>query len=485
MSDSDAPGGRESPGIRTDPDPDADAEAETDADPDPEFAHTRSPSSLESEAEAKVETGTGIGIGTGTGIDIDFAEVFQALPSPVMLLAPDLTILNANRAYVQISGRGLDELVGRFIFDVFPDSPTEEASGARTLRTSLERLLATGERDTMALQKYDVEVPDRPGVFEERYWSTVNIPVLDAEGRVSLIAHRVEEVTALVRARKAADRTPGSQHASLTTLSHEDAMTADLLTRSQELQELNEELRKAHARTHEVAVTLQRAMLPGTALPRHDFAAVRYQPATSFLNVCGDWYDLIDLDEDRLAAAVGDVVGHGLEAAGVMGQLRSALSAAIRATGRPADALTTLAQHAHTVEGALATTAVQAVIDRAAHTVTYSCAGHPPPLLAHPDGTVELLDTATDPPLAASDDTIPRTQATVPYTPGATLVLYTDGLIERRTEDIDHGLHRLTHSLKHHHTLPPEPLADAILTDLVPAPRRGPDDDTALVVIRL
>lgn len=478
MSDSDAPGGRESPGIRTDPDADADAEVETDADPDPNpgFTRTRS-SSLKSEVEAEAEA--------AAGIDIDFAKVFQALPSPTMLLAPDLTIISANRAYVHISGRGLDELVGRFLFDVFPDSPTEEASGARTLRTSLERLLATGERDTMALQKYDVEVPDRPGVFEERYWSTVNIPILDADGQVSLIAHRVEEVTALVRARKAAARTPGAQHASLTTLSHEDAMTADLLTRSQELQELNEELRKAHARTHEVAVTLQRAMLPGTALPRHDFAAVRYQPAASFLNVCGDWYDLIDLDGDRLAAAVGDVVGHGLEAAGVMGQLRSALSAAIRATGRPADALTTLAQHAHTVEGALATTAVQAVIDRAAHTVTYSCAGHPPPLLAHPDGTVELLDTATDPPLAASDDTIPRTQATVSYTPGATLVLYTDGLIERRGEDIDQGLNRLTHSLKHHHTLPPEPLADAILTDLVPATRRGPDDDTALVVIRL
>lgn len=209
MSDSDAPGGRESPGIRTDPDADADAEVQTDADPDPEFAHTRSPSSS-LKSEAKVETETG----TDTSIDIDFAKVFQALPSPVMLLAPDLTILGANRAYVQISGRGLDELVGRFIFDVFPDSPTEEASGARTLRTSLERLLATGERDTMALQKYDVEVPDRPGVFEERYWSTVNIPVLDADGRVSLIAHRVEEVTALVRARKAADRTPGTQHAS-------------------------------------------------------------------------------------------------------------------------------------------------------------------------------------------------------------------------------------------------------------------------------
>lgn len=199
-------------------------------------------------------------------------------------------------------------------------------------------------------------------------------------------------------------------------------MTADLLNRSLELEELNEELRKAHARAHEVAVTLQRAMLPSTTLPDRPGVAVRYRPATSFLNVCGDWYDLIDLDARRLAVAVGDVVGHGLEAAGTMGQLRSALSAAIRATGRPATALTTLAAHAHTVDGALAATAVQVVIDQTALTVTYSRAGHPPPLLAHGDGAVEVLDSATDPPLGAGDDSLPaarRRWATVPAAPSS------------------------------------------------------------------
>ncbi|GHA21584.1 hypothetical protein GCM10010372_21950 [Streptomyces tauricus] len=412
---------------------------------------------------------------------IDFAEVFQSLPSPVLLLTPGLVMLDANRAYVKVSGRGLDELRGRSVFDVFPDSPADRREGARTLRASLERVLATGERDTMALQKYDVEVPGGPGVFEERYWSPVNFPVLDGDGRVTLVVHRVEEVTELVRARQAAND-PGDAFA---TLSREDTMTADLLTRSQELQELNERLREAHARSHEVAVTLQRAMLPGTALPRHPFAAVRYRPAASFLHVCGDWYDLIDLDADRLATAVGDVVGHGLEAAGVMGQLRSALSAAIRATGRPAAALTTLAEHARTVEGALATSAVQAVVDRVGHTVTYSCAGHPPPLLAHVDGSVEILDGATDPPLGACDAAMSRGEATVGYAPGATLVLYTDGLIERRGEDIDLGLRRLADSVERHQALDPELLADAVLADLLPASRRGPDDDTALVVIRL
>jgi len=488
MSDSDAPGGTPHPGI------DGSNDAGIGNDAGISIGKNLGVGDKATEEATDKTTGRATGKATGRttsrtasrttdhALDqaIDYEAVFQALPSPVLLLTPDLLMADANRAYVQVSGRALAKLLGRHVFDVFPDSPADPtATGTRTVRASLERVLATGERDTMAVQKYAVEVPGRPGVFEERYWSPVNVPVVGADGKVSLIVHRVEEVTALVRARQLLGSAPGA------TLSREDAMTADLLIRSQELQETNEQLRAAHARAHEVAVTLQRAMLPGTALARHSSMAMRYRPAASFLNVCGDWYDVIELDAHRLAVAVGDVVGHGLEAAGVMGQLRSALSAAIRATGRPAAALETLAQHAHTVEGALATTAVQAVIDRSEHTVTYSRAGHPPPLLAHADGAVEVLDAATDPPLGACDDTVPRSETTVAYAPGATLVLYTDGLIERRGEDIDLGLRRLADSLRRHHTLAPEPLADAVLTDTVPASPRGPDDDIALVAIRL
>ncbi|GAA3796080.1 PP2C family protein-serine/threonine phosphatase [Streptomyces phyllanthi] len=411
---------------------------------------------------------------------IDYAAVYQALPGPILLLTPDLVMADANEAYVRVSGRRREELVGRYVFDVFPDDPADpDASGPKNLRVSLERVLATRERDAMAVQKYSVEVPGRPGVYEERYWSTVNVPVIGADGRVALVVHRPEEVTALVRARRALGTAPGW------VPSREDAMTVDLLDRAKELEELNERLRQDHARVHEIAVTLQRAMLPATPLAEHPYVAVRYRPATSLLNVCGDWYDLFELDADRLAVAVGDVVGHGLEAAGVMGQLRSALSAAIRATGRPTSALRALAQHARTIEGALATTAVQAVVDRSERTVTYSRAGHPPPLLAHPDGTVEILDRATDPPLGAGDASVPHCEATVTYAPGATLVLYTDGLIERRDEDIDTGLRRLAACLERHHALAPERLADTVLTHLAPAPAPGPDDDTALVAIRL
>ncbi|MGW1544444.1 PP2C family protein-serine/threonine phosphatase [Streptomyces sp. NPDC002309] len=261
-------------------------------------------------------------------------------------------------------------------------------------------------------------------------------------------------------------------------------MAASLLAGSQELNELNEELRRAHAREREIAVTLQRAMLPDTTRERSN-VAVRYQPAVSALHVCGDWYDFCELGPGWLAVAVGDVVGHGLTAAGIMGQLRSALSTAIHATCQPARALKALAHYAATVESALATTAVQTLIDETTHTITYSRAGHPPPLLLDADTrTVHVLDQVADPPLGVWEPEAVRTQVTLAYQPGATMVLYTDGLIERRDQDIDTGLARLIHNLTRHGHLSPESLADALLADLQ-THRDGPDDDIALLVVRL
>jgi hypothetical protein len=101
----------------------------------------------------------------------------------------------------------------------------------------------------------------------------------------------------------------------------------------------------------------------------------------------------------------------------------------------------------------------------------------------HPDGTVVFLDHATDPPLAARPTHAPRPRAHAPFVDAATLVLYTDGLIERRTESIDTGLERLADSLARHRELDPETLADALLADLLPA--AGNTDDTALIVLRL
>lgn len=406
------------------------------------------------------------------GADIDYAAVFQAFPGMVALLTPELVYAEVNEEYVRASGRPRAALIGRYLFDAFPDNPNDStATGARNLRASLMRVLDTGERDAMALQRYDVESPERPGNWTERYWSPVNAPVLGPDGRVVLLVHRVEEVTELITARGG----PGGGRARI--------LEAELYTRARELQDVNERLRQAHAREREVALALQEAMLPAPRLVGHHPAAVRYRPAVGALNVCGDWYDLVNLPGDRIGVAVGDVVGHGLRAAGVMGLLRSALSAASLVAQGPAQALEALGLYARSVDGAESATAVETHIDWDTHTIAYSCAGHPPPALLHTDGTVEFLDRATDPPLGARPEPVPRPEAAVAFGEGDTLVLYTDGLVERRREDIDTGLARLADSLAHHRGTAPEPLADALLHDLLPL--GGATDDTALVVVRL
>lgn len=405
--------------------------------------------------------------------DIDYAAVFQAWPGMVALLTPDLVYTDASEEFLRASGRKREDVVGRHLSEVFPDNPAEPAAtGMRSLQASLLRVLATGERDAMAPQRYDLQHPDRPGHWDRRYWSPVNAPVLDRDGRVALLVHRIEEATELVRVRREAGAGRG------------EALESELYRRACTLQDVNERLRQAHAREREVALALQKAMLPAPRQLGDHRAAVRYRPAVGALNVCGDWYDLVDLvGGDRIGVSVGDVVGHGLEAAGVMGQLRSALSAASRVAAGPAQALDVLGRYAHVVDGAESATAVTTFIDFDAHTIAYSSAGHPPPALVHADGRVDFLDRATDPPLDARPDPRPRRQALTTFGPGASLVLYTDGLIERRREDIDAGLARLADSLGRHRTAEPEALADAVLRELLP--REGATDDTALIVVRL
>ncbi|MGC0338767.1 PP2C family protein-serine/threonine phosphatase [Streptomyces sp. SLBN-8D4] len=405
---------------------------------------------------------------------IDYAAVFRALPGMVALLTPGLVYADANEDFVRLAGRTREQLLGRYIFDVFPENPNDPAAaGMRETQASMLRVVATGERDTMALLRYDIEDSGRPGSWVEHFWSPVNAPVLGPDGDVVLIVHRVEEVTELIRARGGTDS--GNIRARV--------LEAELYTRARELQEVNERLRRAQARDREVALALQAAMLPAPTPVGHHRAAVRYRPAVGTLNVCGDWYDLVDLPGDRIAVAVGDVVGHGLQAAGVMGQLRSALSAAARVADGPAQAVEALGLYARHVDGAESSTVVKIYIDWDTHTLAYSSAGHPPPALLHHDGTVTFLDQATDPPLGARPEHVPRPEASTAFTEGAILVLYTDGLIERRHEDIDVGLARLADSLVRHGQADPEAMADALLADLLPP--GGNTDDTALVVIRL
>ncbi|OIK06335.1 PP2C family protein-serine/threonine phosphatase [Streptomyces monashensis] len=364
---------------------------------------------------------------------VDYSAVFQALPGAAALVTPELVYADANAEFLHLRGLTREQVVGRFVPDDHPEKDPAEPLLLRVL-ASLRQAAGTGERSIVALQQYDTQDPDQPGVWHERYFNMTNIPVFGPDGRVTMLLHRVEDVTELIRAR-------------------------------------------------EVALTLQEAMLPAhRPVGRHP-SAVRYRPAAEALNVAGDWYDLVDLPGDRVAVAVGDVVGHGLPAAGVMGQLRSALTAASLAAEGPARALEVLGLYARTVDGAENTTVATAFIDWETRTITYSSAGHPPPGLLQRDGTVEFLDRATDPPLAARPEHAPRIQAVAAFREGAVLVLYTDGLIERRGEDIDTGLARLAGSLARHKADDPEALADAVLDDLLPP--GGATDDTALVIVGL
>jgi PAS domain-containing protein len=134
------------------------------------------------------------------GAGVDFGEVFRQLPIPVLLVTPDLVIADANAAYLEVTRRSREELTGRDAFEAFPDNPRDPGStGVREMRDSIRRVLASGEPETMAFQRYDVEVPGRPGVFEQRYWCPVNAPVFGRDGRVMLIAQCVEEITERVR----------------------------------------------------------------------------------------------------------------------------------------------------------------------------------------------------------------------------------------------------------------------------------------------
>ena len=240
----------------------------------------------------------------------------------------------------------------------------------------------------------------------------------------------------------------------------------------------------AKARDYEqaraVALTLQHAILAPTELP-HGFAA-RYTPAVPPLEVGGDWYDVVPLPGQRIGIVVGDCVGRGLPAAAVMGQLRSASQAVLLRASGPAEALSDLDTFASRIPGAECTTVFCAIIDPAAGTVTYSCAGHPPPILVTASGEHELLEQALSLPLGMLPADWRRGQATATLPPGATLLLYTDGLVERRNQSLDKGIEAAAVTTAQRARDHPDQVADHVMSTMTPA--AGYDDDVAVLIYR-
>ncbi|MFG1808120.1 SpoIIE family protein phosphatase [Streptomyces sp. NPDC049040] len=229
----------------------------------------------------------------------------------------------------------------------------------------------------------------------------------------------------------------------------------------------------------ETAIALQRAILGPSHLP--EGFAVRYEPATRPLEVGGDWYDTIALPDGRIGIVVGDCVGRGLEAATVMGQLRSACRALLLQDADPARTLMALDRFAAGIPGALCTTVFCAVLDPQSGRLTYSSAGHPPGILSPPDGTVRLLEDGRSLPLAVRPGwTRPQGECTVPAR--ATLLLYTDGLVERRGRTLDLGIGQAGEVVQGGRDTPVDDLATDVMTRL--APPDGYDDDVALLLYR-
>lgn len=251
----------------------------------------------------------------------DFRALFEALPGLYLILDPDLQILTASNAYLVATMTVREEIVGRNIFEVFPDNPDDPAAtGVSTLRASFDRVRRELEPDTMAVQKYDVRRPDADGGgFEVRYWSPRNLPVLDAQRQLRYFVHRVEDVTEFVRLRERG----GEQDALAGELrKRAEEMESEILQRSRELAETNEKLRHANeAKTdflsrmsHELRTPLGSVMGYSELLGASDLGADEREWAAAILRA---GQHLLSLVDEVLDISRGEALAVALESVAI------------------------------------------------------------------------------------------------------------------------------------------------------------------------
>ncbi|MCY0936560.1 ATP-binding SpoIIE family protein phosphatase [Streptomyces sp. H34-S4] len=241
-----------------------------------------------------------------------------------------------------------------------------------------------------------------------------------------------------------------------------------------------ERLRASERRQREAAVTLQRSLLPQELEQPDDLrVAATYQPGGTEAAVGGDWYDVITLGAGRTALVIGDVMGRGVRAAAVMGQLRTAVRAYARLDLPPHEVLQLLDGLAAEIDASQIATCVYAVHDPNEGLLAYASAGHLPILVRDEDGTVRRAADPTGPPLGTGGWL--HTSGTIALGPGSTAVLYTDGLVERRGEDIDEGVAALERALSGAQGTPAV-ICDRLMRALgVDADH---DDDVAVLVLQ-
>lgn len=363
-------------------------------------------------------------------------DLFEDAPCGYLTTRPDGTIVRVNRTFETLTGYRREELLGSRRF---------------------QDLLTAGGRI---------------------YHETHVVPLLRMQGSVREIALDLvladgTRLPALVNALLRRD--PGGQPSLIRTT------VFDASDRRRYEQEL---LRLRH-REQEIAQLLQRSLLAGElpSAPGLD-VGVAYRPGVSGLEVGGDWYDAFWLEEGRtVALVVGDVVGRGLGAAATMGQLRSAVRALASTGLAPGQLLGTLDNYVqrHCL-GEMATVAY-GELDLGTRRLRYACAGHPPPAIAQPAQRPVLAWEGRSPPLGARlSGSGPRPQAAQALSAGAAVLLYSDGLVERRSRPMAEGLEALLDVVASHPRAAAPALATTLARDLRDA---GEADDVCVLVARL
>jgi sigma-B regulation protein RsbU (phosphoserine phosphatase) len=359
-------------------------------------------------------------------------ELFENAPCGYLTTRMDGTILRVNRTFEAWTGRSRDALVG----------------------TRFRDLLTRGGR-----------------IYHETHFA----PLLQMQGSVREIALDV------VRADGSA--LPALVNAVVQGAGTDAAVVRTTIFDASDRRRYEQELVLARAREREIALELQQALLSG-ALPDDERVRTEivYRPAVRGQQAGGDWYDAFRLDDGGVALVVGDVVGRGIGAAATMGQLRSALRALASTGLRPAALLEALDRFArvHGV-GRMATLAC-AQVDVVSGRVRYACAGHPPPAAIAPGGGTRLLWEGRSLPLDARGAGA-RAEGELELQPGGGLVLYSDGLVERRGRPLRDALDGLVAALDGADAPPGRGLAaavaDALLGDA------GRDDDVCVLALGL
>jgi anti-sigma regulatory factor (Ser/Thr protein kinase) len=241
-----------------------------------------------------------------------------------------------------------------------------------------------------------------------------------------------------------------------------------------------ERLRTSERLQREAAVTLQCSLLPQELEQPDDLrVAATYQPGGTETAVGGDWYDVITLGAGRTALVIGDVMGRGVRAAAVMGQLRTAVRAYARLDLPPHEVIQLLDGLTTEIDATQIATCIYAVHDPSEGRLSYASAGHLPILVRDREGTITRAESPTGPPLGTGGWL--HTSGSVPLEPGATAVLYTDGLVERRQSDIEEGVAALEQALTGA-TGTPQVICDRLLRALGITAEH--DDDVAVLVLQ-